>query len=151
MKMTAAEYTAHQAKHGRRVRSMEKPIIASKPEKHGNVSKAVPEQSKGEVLFLFQCKAHGLKPIYEHKFAWPRRYRFDFAWPDIKLAVEIDGGNRLAVIGKDGKPYAVGRHTQADDYVKLNLAVKHGWRVLRYTPKMVKNGDAIFDVLEILA
>lgn len=148
MKMTAEQYTAHQAKHGRQlVRRMAKPM----PEKSGNVAKTKPEQSKGEALFLFQCKAHGLEPAMEHRYAWPRRYRFDFAWPDIKLAVEIDGGNRLAVIGKNGKPYAVGRHTQADDYAKLNLAIKLGWRVLRFTPAMVTSGEAISDLLEVLA
>ena len=33
---------------------------------------------------------------------------------------------------------AVGRHTGSADYVKLNLAVLYGWRVLRFTTEMLK-------------
>ena len=66
--------------------------------------------------------------VEEHRFAEPigRRWRFDFAWPDRMLAVEIDGGT-----------YSGGRHTRgsgfAEDCRKLNAAVLLGWRVLRLT------------------
>ena len=31
-------------------------------------------------------------PIREHRFAPPRRWRFDYAWPDRRLALEVEGG-----------------------------------------------------------
>lgn len=66
-------------------------------------------------------------PVAEHRFAPPRRFRFDWAWPDpaIKLAVEIDGG-RWAPGG--------GKHGSDADRSKLNLAARMGWRVFRFAP-----------------
>lgn len=67
----------------------------------------------------------------EHKFAKPRRWRFDLSWPTLKVAVELDGGvfNR-------------GRHVQpvgfTNDLYKINRAIELGWVVLRYTPQMLK-------------
>ena len=55
-------------------------------------------------------------------FAPPRKYRFDLAWPDLKIACEVDGGTWIS-----------GRHNRgssiAKDYEKLNLAVVNGRRV----------------------
>jgi hypothetical protein len=31
-------------------------------------------------------------PIREYRFAPPRRWRFDLAWPSLRLALEIEGG-----------------------------------------------------------
>ena len=31
-------------------------------------------------------------PVAEHRFAPPRRWRFDFAWPDLRVALELEGG-----------------------------------------------------------
>ena len=60
----------------------------------------------------------------EHRFAPPRRWRFDLAWPAVMLAVEVDGGRWQSGGGK---------HATAGDYVKLRAAVTLGWRVLRFT------------------
>jgi len=80
-------------------------------------------------------------PVQEFQFDDTRKWRFDFAWPKVKVAVEIDGG---VFIG--------GRHTSGAGYTKdcykLNRAVELGWRVLRYTPQMLKN-DPIIIVQQI--
>ena len=100
--------------------------------------------SKGEESLAVHIKAMRLPPpIRELEFLAGRKYRFDFAWPTYSLAVEVDGGNSTAVIGKDGKPRAVGRHTQDSDYQKKNHAVLAGWRVFSFTPSMVNSGEAI--------
>jgi very-short-patch-repair endonuclease len=81
-----------------------------------------------------------LTPEREYQFAPPRKWRFDFYFPEIKLAVEIEGG------------YG-GRHQRtgfATDMEKYNAAVKGGIMVLRYTTQMVIEGIAINDVLELL-
>ena len=106
--------------------------------------KQLKQMSDGEGWMALHLRASKLPmPVREHQFMKDRKYRFDFCWPDLMLAVEIDGGNAMAVIGKDGKAYAIGRHTKAADYAKLNHAATLGWRVLRFTPKMVKSGLAI--------
>jgi len=50
----------------------------------------------------------------------------DFAYPDVKLAVEVDG------FGVHGTPRAM-----AKDFVRQNGLVPYGWRVLRFTWRQV--------------
>jgi len=79
----------------------------------------------------------------EHRFHPTRRWRFDFAWPAIKVAVEIEGGT-----------WAAGRHTRpagyAGDCCKYNAAVLLGWRVLRYTTQMIANPDTRDEILQLV-
>jgi len=77
----------------------------------------------------------------EHAFATEmgRGWLFDFAWVPQRVAVEIDGGNRMATIAKDGRAVAIGRHTQESDYEKLAYAVSLGWWVFRFTPQMIES------------
>lgn len=80
-------------------------------------------------------------PVREHRFAAPeRQWRFDFAWPDLGIAAEVEGGTHVG-----------GRHTRgtgfAADCEKYNAAALRGWRVFRFTGDMVRNGMAI-DVIE---
>jgi len=93
--------------------------------------------SQLEELFAYQVRAVGLPdPVREHTFAKPRRWRFDFAWPDFCVAVEIEGG-----------VWSRGRHGRGSgivgDIEKSNAAVMRGWRLLRFTGDMVKKGEAI--------
>lgn len=75
-------------------------------------------------------------PVRELRFAPPRRFRFDFCWPDKLLAVEVDGGS-----------WVNGRHSRGtgidSDCEKLALAMLDGWRVLRVTGTHIKSGQAI--------
>jgi very-short-patch-repair endonuclease len=74
--------------------------------------------------------------VREYQFAPPRRWRFDFAWLDQKLAIEIEGG----VFGT-GRQHTPGRHSRGvgltADCVKYAEAMCLGWRVLRVTPAQV--------------
>jgi len=100
--------------------------------------------SEAEELLALHIRAAKLpEPQREFKFHPYRKWRFDFLWTKEKLAIEINGGNRMAVIGKNGKAVAVGRHTKPDDYRKLNEAVILGYSVLQFTPDMVKTGEAL--------
>ena len=80
------------------------------------------------------------EPEREYVFHPPRRWRFDFAWPARRLALEVDGGIWIG-----------GRHITGvglrEDHRKFNAAVLDGWRVLRFTSDMVLEGEA-FSVLE---
>lgn len=64
------------------------------------------------------------------KAAGLQDWRFDWAHPDTKVAVEIDG-NAWGVKGG-------GRHMQDDDLEKLDAAILLGWRVFRFSPGMLK-------------
>jgi very-short-patch-repair endonuclease len=99
--------------------------------------------SVGEETFMLHCRAHGLEPVREHTFC-ERKWRFDFAFPARKIAVEVEGG---AAFGR-------GRHTShtgfRGDIRKYNRAAQEGWLVLRYTTDMVTRGEAITEVLSVL-
>ena len=101
--------------------------------------------SDAERAFETLIKWHDLPaPKTEVWFAKPRRWRFDFAWPDRMLAVEVEGGSWVA-----------GRHTRGAgfeaDCEKYNAAALAGWRVFRVTPAMIDDGRAIALVRRALA
>lgn len=95
-----------------------------------------------EDKFLDQLKerklTRGMKR--ELTFAPKRRFRFDFAWPARKLAVEINGGTWMRRGG-----HSTGRGIE-NDLRKLQLARSLGWTVFSYTNKMVHDLSAIDEV-----
>lgn len=100
-------------------------------------------KSQAADTLLFHIRAAGIDaPKAEYRFHPDRKWRFDYAYPADRLAIEIDGGNRMARMTARG-PAAVGRHTTDADYEKLNEAVILGWRVLRFSPAQVSSGYAI--------
>ncbi len=104
--------------------------------------------SKAEETFAFHVKLSGLpEPVREYRFSQltGRLWRFDFAWPALKLAVEIEG---LTHYGKNADGSAkVSRHQTSrgyqNDLDKYNQAVAECWRVLRFSQHQVKTGEAI--------
>ena len=83
-----------------------------------------------------------LKLEREVKFKTDRKWRFDFAIKQFFIAIEIDGGRWVS---------GGGRHAACADYRKLNEAACIGWRVLRFTSKMVKeNPCEIIDIINKL-
>lgn len=73
----------------------------------------------------------------EYRFHPHRLWRFDLAWPSMRLAVEIDGGEWVVRKGA-----AVGRHAHTADYEKLNEAAVLGWHVLRFTGTQIDRNPA---------
>ena len=101
---------------------------------------------KGDAMMLFEVDMRALgfpEPTPEHRFDPSRRWRFDYAWLPQKLAVEVDGGTFIG-----------GRHSTGAGYrrdcEKLNAAAVAGWRVLRFTPEMLRDGSAIETLEEVL-
>jgi len=95
--------------------------------------------SKGEKLFMDQCLDHLTDlPKTEYRFLKKRRFRFDFAWPDRMIAMEVEGG----VWMKGGGGHTTGKgYTR--DLEKYNLATLHGWEVYRFTTQDVTKEIAI--------
>ena len=77
-------------------------------------------------------------------------FRFDFAWPDRQLAAEVDGGRFMVRRDAKGRVVPVGYHGSEKDYEKLNCAALLGWRVLRFSPDMVRKGKALRILKEVL-
>lgn len=100
----------------------------------------VPATIKGDRwsrLMALQLEAHGIKGfVREHRFHPVRRWRFDWARPEVKLAVEIEGVTAAA--GRHQRPKGF-----LNDIHKYAEALILGWRVLRVTPRLVANGKAI--------
>ena len=84
--------------------------------------------SKAPDLFLklLQSRFKGVEIEKEFRFHSTRRWRFDYAFPTLKIAVEVDGG-----------VWTGGRHINPAGYIndmeKLNNAAAMGWLVLRIT------------------
>jgi hypothetical protein len=69
-----------------------------------------------------------LEPVTEYRFHPLRRWRFDYAWPAHKLALEVEGG--LWVGGRHSR----GKGAVAD-LEKYSEAAIAGWRILYCTPR----------------
>lgn len=84
-----------------------------------------------------RIRAAGLpRPEREVRFDPVRRWRFDLAWPEIRLAAEVDGGIWARGYHVRGRGYEA-------DCEKQNAAGIAGWTVLRFTADMVRDGQAV--------
>jgi len=104
-------------------------------------------KSELEAKLAQQMDLIGLpEPAHEHRFALAlgRQWRFDFAWPDHMLAVEVEGG-----------VWSQGRHTRGsgfiEDCTKYNNAALLGWTVLRVTADHIDSGEALAWIEDALA
>lgn len=93
--------------------------------------KARPEDD----FFMSNCDSRfGIVTLREFKFHHKRRWRFDFAIPELKIAIEKEGGLWVG-----------GRHNRAAGFIadmeKYNTAASMGWIVLRATPQNINSDD----------
>lgn len=90
-----------------------------------------------EEKFLAQLRASSFpEPEREHRFHPVRKWRFDFAYPQWLIAIEVEGGI-----------WVQGRHSRGlgfeKDREKYAEALILGWRVLSVTPKMINDRRAL--------
>ena len=90
-----------------------------------------------EETMAWQMRSAGLPtPEREQRLVAGRRFRFDFSWPAQMVALEVDGGEWIQ-----------GRHQRPggfrSDAEKFSLAAAAGWRVMRATGSMVRDGSAL--------
>lgn len=94
--------------------------------------------------------------VTEHKFAQSvtyerkdgregeRGWRFDFAWLQQKVALEVEGAI-----------FAQGRHTRGAgfkaDMLKYNTAVTLGWRILKVMPQEICMAETVEMIRKTLA
>ena len=73
--------------------------------------------------------------VAEYQFHETRRWRFDYAWPERMVALEIEGG-----------AWTHGRHTRGAGFIadleKYAEAAIAGWCLIRATPQQLESGEA---------
>lgn len=98
-----------------------------------------------EASFWENWKDTGLvMPLPEYRFNKPHsQHRFDFAWPEQKLAVEIEGG-----------VWINGGHSRGSGYIKnlekYNIATEQEWAILRYHEVTVAKVEQVARILRRL-
>lgn len=99
--------------------------------------------SQAEEALALQLRAVRIECVREHRFHPVRKWRFDFAWPEKKVACEVEGGI-----------WTNGRHTRGagyqEDLEKYQEAMLLGWTVYRCSPGMVKSGKALETIEALL-
>lgn len=94
--------------------------------------KPLPEHELLMGIYLDELK---LEHVREYRFHATRRFRFDFAVPSRRLAIELEGGG-----------WTNGRHTRGkgfqNDLLKYQLAFSLRWHVVRFSVEDVKTGKA---------
>lgn len=75
------------------------------------------------------------EPLYNYKFDAARGWLLDFAWPELRVAVEIHGGTHNR--GRHVRPVGF-----ANDREKMNAAQIAGWIVLEYPADVMERDTA---------
>lgn len=88
-------------------------------------------RSGPQPLFRTALESAGLpQPASEYRFHPTRRWRFDYAFPERRVAVEVEGG-----------AFIRGRHTRGSgfrrDLEKYSEAAAMGWLVIRVLPEQL--------------
>lgn len=91
-----------------------------------------------------------LEPEQQYQFHPERRWRLDFAFPDVLVGVEIDGGIFAAENGGEAGKHARGAGRCAD-MEKRNAAAELGWLILNYGPPHVRSGEAALQIERLVA
>lgn len=94
-------------------------------------------QSELEAHLAWHIRVSGLPtPEREYRAIPGRKHRFDFAWPNFKLLLDVQGG--IFNKGKHGRGLGI-----MQDQEKLNLATIEGWHVMQVSTRHVTQGQAI--------
>lgn len=104
---------------------------STEPLKNKEIAKKKKSESsknhKLDPFIMFVKQELNIELVPEFKFHSSRKWRFDYAIPEIKIAIECEGGI-----------WTRGRHTRGKGYKadmeKYNAAVELGWKLLRFTP-----------------
>lgn len=129
--------------------------LFNQPEKHKKetggriVAKHFPRASKEKDWIawniLYWCNQHAVTLSEEYKFHAERKFRFDWAIPSLKIAVEYEGLNSE----KSGHTSKQGYTKDTDKYY---LAQKDGWMLIRLTfmnyKELIKRLNELFEIIK---
>lgn len=111
------------------------------------------DHAEGEVVFMDgeQIERVTSRKKLKSKGRSPE-WAFDFAWPDEKIAVEIEG---VSVVRAGNMHLIGGRHGTIsgfkEDCEKYAWAAVMGWRLMRFEQSQVANGLAIDMLVRLFA
>lgn len=119
--------------------------------RRGGRRRATVESDRPIDVLCQQLKYSGVPaPVAEFRLDPSRRFRFDLAWPDWKIAIEIEG----LVYSNRGDNQLVGRHVSVTgfkrDIEKYRLAFERLWFLLRVTSADARSGVACNAIVEHL-
>lgn len=97
------------------------------PDKPKKTAQKPRKQPKTDI-FTSICKSDlKIEVVKEYKFHPTRKWRYDYAVPEYKIALEVEGG-----------VWTKGRHTRPQGFLgdieKYNAGTLLGWRIFRVTP-----------------
>lgn len=116
---------------------------------------------RNEALFALQLRSMKIRAKTEYRFAAIScggigpgvrerlreanlsDWRFDFAFPEHLVAVEIEGG--AFNYGRHQRP--IGFH---EDLIKYDAAINLGWTIYRCDGEMIKSGRALNTTLKLI-
>lgn len=97
--------------------------------------------TKENIFYLL--KSLKIDFIQEYKFLDNRKFRFDFAIVENKIAIEYEG-----ILSYKSRHTSVTGYSK--DCEKYNLAVINGWRVLRYTALNISNLENDLNMMNVI-
>lgn len=99
-------------------------------------SRKITTQETADIFTRLVYSELRVECVKEHRFYKPRKWRFDYAMPAYKIAVEVEGG-----------VWTGGRHVNPrgflNDMTKYNTATLLGWRVFRTTPDKLLTNETL--------
>lgn len=105
---------------------------------------AATQHDTSDVFTVFCKNELGYEPVREFRFHPTRKWRFDYAIPVLKIAIECDGG-----------VWTGGRHVSPQGYLKdmekFNAAAELGWVVLKFTPQTLVTSGTIETIRATIA
>lgn len=107
--------------HTRTKKRAENAILAAKTKRRRQT-----QQTTDAFTLLCRSYLH-VECVKEYRFHPTRKWRFDYAIPTHRIALEVEGG-----------VWTAGRHTRPKGFIedcnKYNQAALYGWRLFRCTP-----------------
>lgn len=99
-----------------------------------------------------------LDVVCELQFHTSRKWRFDYAIPAHKIAIEVEGGafKSRTFVNKKGKEITTigGRHNSGTGFIndmeKYNAGTTLGWRILRVTPENLLKQNTLDLISQII-
>jgi very-short-patch-repair endonuclease len=106
-------------------------------------------ESRLEAELRGNLEAMQLAPVLQFRFHPERKWRMDFAFPDVMVCVDVDGGIFAAENDQTAGKHARGAGI-IKGFEKRNAAAELGYCVLCYGPPQVRSGEAALQIEKIV-
>lgn len=103
-----------------------------------NKDKISRKKNKSDLFCALVRSDLKLEIVTEHRFHPTRRWRFDYAILEYKIAIEKDGGVWMKGGGAHSRPQNILR-----DMEKLTQASVLGWTIIRRTPQQLNTIETL--------